>query len=140
MGKGVQFRAAGALMQAYDNCKIVNWAVLYDKGINCKYSGGDPTESRETLEEFLKLLGQSGTTAIYTLNLYEDLPKGGKILPKTDADYSFNFLLFDAFSQEFSPAQRVYSNTNQLLLDRLTAIEAKLCQEDQEPDEDEPKG
>lgn len=140
MGKGVQFRGAGALMRAYDNCKIVAWAVMYDKGINCKYSGSDETEARETLDQFLELLSQSGSTAVYTLNLYEGLPKGAKILPKTEADYSFNFTLFDNFSESnYSPSNRAYQERNQALLDRLTAIEAKLTREDNDM-EDEPTG
>jgi hypothetical protein len=136
MGKGVQFRGAGALLQAYDNCKIVNWAVLYDKGINCKYNGSDETEARETLEEFLKLLSQSGSTAVYTLNLYEGLSKGAKILPKTEADYSFNFTLYDNFNESaYNPSTRAYQGTTQILLDRLTAIEAKLSKEEDDEEE-----
>ena len=138
--KGVQFRGPGALMNAFDNCKITKWAVFYDKNINCKYQDENWSESRETLSAFLTLLSRSNSTSVYTLSLYEDLKKDQKIKPSTEPDYSYNFTLFDE-ELTGSPWHNRRSEEQLQMKERIEQLEAKLKLAEQESEyEDEPEG
>ena len=133
---GVQLRGMGAVLQAFDNLKISPWAVTYGKNINMKYAGASFPESRNTLQAFLQMLKDSDTVAVYTLHVYEDLPKGGKIKLSTEPDYSFNFLVTEDEAPRYA-RNRELAESNKVLTDRITALEAKLLlQEDEEEDEE----
>jgi hypothetical protein len=137
--KGVQFRGCGQLMQAFDNSKITKWAVFYDKNINCKYQEENWTESRETLRLFLELLSKSGSTAVYTLSLYEDLKKDQKIKASTEADYAYNFTLFD----DEMTGNQFYgrrAQESEAMQNRILQLEAKLKLAEEEDDEEEEGG
>jgi hypothetical protein len=135
---GVQLRGIEAIMRAYDNIKIVAWSVMYGKNINMKYIGTSFVEAREALRIFLEQLRDSQTTAVYTLNIYEDIPKDKKIRVSTESDYAFNFLVDDTEAPRF---QRYRDVDRQLqeLMDKNTKLEAKLLAMEEEED-DEPEG
>lgn len=139
--KGVQFRGIVAVMEVYDNLKIIAWAIACDKNINMKFHGNTWEESREALNTFLTQLEKSGTSSVYTLHLYEDLPKGAKIRLSLEPDYSFNFVVL---SDEDS--RGVYGGRNTAinsLLDKVTSLEAKLAAREaelEEEDDEEPGG
>lgn len=125
MASGIQFRGVASVMKAYDNIKIKAWSVMYGKLINMKYIGTDFHESREALRVFLDQLKLSDTTAVYTLNFYEDLPPKAKIKGSTEPDYAFNFLV----CEDEAPRHARYAEIVQVnndLTNRLTALEAKL--------------
>lgn len=140
MAKGVQFRGIPQILTAFQNMKLVKWCVKYDKNINAKYEGESETESNEMLSEFLKMLSSSGGSSVYTLCVYEDLKKGVKIKPSTEPDYSFNFTLFNM--EEFpNPFIGARVSTNQQILDKLTAMEARMLKYETEgPEEEERVG
>jgi hypothetical protein len=135
MSKGVQFRGIGQIIIAFENMKLPKWAVKYDKGIVCKFEGNDLTESSSTLKEFLKMLEKSRSESQYTLNVYEDLAKNAKIKPSTEADYTFYFLVFE---EEGTP-YAIRTNNNQQIIDKLTALEARLAIMDAEEEEEPEK-
>jgi len=111
---------------------------MYDKNICCKYSGASENESRETLEQFLKLLATSSSTAVYTLNLYEDLPVKTKIKPSLEADYAFNFTCYSDLGQESPFHSQAYGRMQQLQ-DTVTRLEAQAAARAAEQDlEEEP--
>jgi|SRR5580692_429809 hypothetical protein len=138
MSKGMQFRGVPAIVKAFGNMDLAKWSVKYDKGIVCKYDGSDKTEGYSKLQGFLTDLQKSGSEAIYTLNVYEDLPKGQKIKPSTEPDYSFYFSLFDAESYP-SPYMRRHE-ADQALLDKIEMMEAKIAKYEDEDDEPEKIG
>lgn len=132
--QGVQFRGVEAVMAVYDNLKIIAWSITYGKLINMKFVGSNWSEAREALKIFLEQLENSETSSVYTLNLYEDLPKGEKIRISTEPDYSFNFIL-----QANSDPRGLYGGRNtqiNTLLDKVTKLEAQLAirEDDDEPD------
>lgn len=136
MASGIQFRGLDAVMRAYDNNKVIAWSVMYGKLINAKYIGSDAHDAREMLNAFLLQLRESDTTAIYTLNLYEELPKNAKIKPSTEPDLAYNFLI----TEDQAPRHARYNeiaSVNQQLLDRITALEAKKALEEEEEDFEE---
>src|ERR1700733_730145 len=93
-GQGVQFRGVENVLQVYDNLKVQAWSITYGKNINMKFVGESWEEAREALNVFLCQLEASGTNAVYTLNLYEDLKgKATQIKLSTEPDYAFNFVL-----------------------------------------------
>jgi hypothetical protein len=136
MASGIQFRGMDHVMAAYDNNKIIAWAVLYGKLINAKYIGINQHEAREALRIFLTQLKMSDTTAVYTLNLYEDLPKNAKIKASTEPDLAYNFIVVDAEA----PRHARYAEITQInsdLQNRITALEARLAIADEDDDDDE---
>lgn len=136
---GVQLRGVSSIMTAFDNLKIAAWSVMYGRNINMKFAGNNFAESRNTLQGFLDLLKESDTTATYTLHIYEDLPKGAKIKLSTEPDYSFNFLVTEEEAPRYA-RNREIMESNRLLMDKVTALEARLQARDAEEDEPEPVG
>ncbi len=98
-GTSVQFVGLQEVMRAYDNMGVINWAVWQGKNPNFQYGGTDDNESRQELEEWLKMIAKRPNQAIYTLKFFEDW-KGGKI-PKTAVeDTAFNFRVLDEFDEQ----------------------------------------
>lgn len=62
---------------------------------------------------------------MYSLNLYEDLPKNQKIKPSTEPDYSFNFTLFEeeSYPNPYHGAGGSYGR----LQKKVEELEAKLA-------------
>lgn len=136
MASGIQFRGLTSLMAAYDNNKVIAWSVMYGKLVNAKYIGTNQHEAREALRIFLTQLRQSDTTAVYTLNLYEELPKGAKIKASTEPDLAYNFII----TEDEAPRHARYAEivqTNQDLLNRITALEGKLAIADSDDDDED---
>lgn len=130
----MQFRGVPDIVKAFSNMDLARWAVKYDKGIVCKYDGNDKTEAYSKLSEFLKNLERSGSEAIYTLNVYEDLAKGVKIKPSTEPDYSFYFTLFN--NDSYPSPYQVRRGADQDLIDKITALEAKVAKYETDDDDD----
>ncbi len=98
-GTSVQFVGLQEVMRAYDNMGVINWAVWQGKNPNFQYAGADDNESRQELEEWLKMIAKRPNQAIYTLKFFEDW-KGGKI-PKTAVeDTAFNFRVLDEYDEQ----------------------------------------
>jgi len=136
---GVQLRGVSSIMSAFDNLKIAAWSIMYGRNINMKYAGNNFAESRNTLQGFLDLLKDSDTTAMYTLHIYEDLPKGGKIKLSTEPDYSFNFLVTEEEAPRHARNREILES-NRILMDKVTALEARLAAREEDDDDEQPVG
>ena len=138
---GVQLRGVDAVLTAYDNIKIIAWSVMYGKNVNMKYVGKNWTEARAGLQAFLEQLRDSQTTAVYTLCIYEEIPKDGKIRASSEADYAFNFLVDESEPPRFAryrEGEKFFTD----MQNKITALEAKLAAKEMEEEdyEDEPQG
>lgn len=89
--KSVQFRDVEAVMDMYDNVKIIPFSIKQAGAINHYYEDDDAEEARQQLGWFLNKLNESGSEAIYTLCLYKNLKTD--IDEKTPCNLSWNFRL-----------------------------------------------
>lgn len=126
--RSVQFRNANDVLTAYVNRNVAPWSIWQNAQFMFKYEGNDINEGQGQLEEVLKVLQQSNAT--YTLKVYEDLPKNGKIKNNTPDDGSFNFRFIE-------DGYGVPGNANNALLTELRAM--KLQIEDLQNQETEPE-
>jgi hypothetical protein len=115
--QGIQARGKTAIMRLYDNAHVIAWSVCYGKNVNMKYAGQDENDARNTLDAFLDQLEASESAAVYTLRLYEQLPKGAIIKYSTEPDYAFNFLIVEDEPPRYG--------RNRDLIDRITKLEAE---------------
>lgn len=91
MGQAVQFQGINQVMKAYDLREDEKfWAVFQSKSFLHRGEG------RDNLVDFLNLLAQSESTAIYTLKVYDDVNSVSDIRERTEASGSFNFQLHEA--------------------------------------------
>lgn len=123
----VQFRGIESILQAYDNCEIPDWAFLQGKGIICAYNEGDQTEGRTRLEQWLGMLLDSRSTAVYALQLYKD--PGGDITNKTPYNFRFQCVLYDESTME--GFRGGFQNK------RIQELEARLAEKEAEEDDAE---
>ena len=92
--KAVQFRDVDSVVQMYINMKVPAFGVKQNSALNFKYQGDDLEEGGQQLRNFLDMLQDSESAAIYTLAIYEQ--PGDRITEKTPVDLSWNFRLRDA--------------------------------------------
>lgn len=138
MAKGVQYRGVASVIRAFENLGLAKWAIIYDNNVFHKYQDDNKAESDALFKQVIKALEAESSTAIYTLRFYEGLPKASKIKFSTEADYAFNFTLYDDLTP--SPYYQHRNSQFQLLEEKLTKIEAKLNAYDQDDDPNEKEG
>lgn len=129
----VQFKGVNAVVDAYTNREVAPWSLWQGKQFLFKYEGDSITEGATQLEATLEMLANS-SNAIYTLKVYEELGKGGKIKANTPDDGSFNFKL-NLDSQEVTQSQYGALRNMERLEQRLAGIEAALSNDDYEEPE-----
>lgn len=93
MGKSVQFTQQDHVIEAYTLRGVPMFAIFQGSQLLTKYEGSDIDEGAELLSQFLQML--SGSAAIYTLAVYEEIEKGQRISIKTPYHGSFNFRFQD---------------------------------------------
>src|SRR5262249_34048533 len=97
----VQFYGIDPVVEAYLNKRTPAFALWCGKELQFRYDG---TESEDvngvpSMEEGAQLLRAyleaiyPGSTALYTLKTYDEIPPGTKIRPSTEYDTAFNFKL-----------------------------------------------
>lgn len=91
MATGYEFLGLQETLAAFEARNVDSWAVFSGTRFIMKGQG------MNELEQFLAMIARSGTSAIYTLKVYEDLPAGTKLNSKTPDDGSYNFKLFDLY-------------------------------------------
>jgi len=128
MSVAVQFIGIDAVVKAFEYKKTAAWSIFQGRNLLHKHEGKDIDESADTLQEFLQMIS-TGTTAIYTLKVYESVEK---ITEKTGCDGSFNFRLVNEDTRQRT--NEYFDNGRSKLLERLEAIEQKL-NDDEEPEE-----
>ena len=129
----IQIKGLDNVVAAYTNREVAPWSLWQGKQFMFKYEGEDINEGASQLEQTLQMLAQS-SNAIYTLKVYEELGKGGKIKNNTPDDGSFNFKL-NLDSQEITANQYSTMNNRNEVLQRLAAIEEKLSNDEEEEEE-----
>ena len=125
MGKSVQFTQQDHVIDAYTLRGVPMYAIFQGAQLLTKYEGSDIDEGAELLSQFLQML--SGSAAIYTLAVYEEIAKGQRISIKTPYHGSFNFRFQDTtnFQQVSglgainSQLQKLSQEIEQLRRDRL---------------------
>lgn len=138
MAGSVQFRSLDAVLTAYENRNCAAWAICQGSQFMFKYEGSDAAEGAAQLQTILEAIAE-GSNAVYTLKVYEDMPKGQKIKSNTPHDGSFNFRLNEE-SQIITNGQYLRMNNTKELENKIAALEARLQEqeeEDDEPEEDE---
>lgn len=136
-----QFRGLDQTMSAYIANDVPTWALKNGPNqLLFKYDGVDESEGSQALAACLKMLQKGGSAAVYTLCVYDDWKKGGKIKNNTPYDNSFNFCLYEdeedrPYNQRKAAYQAEYD-------ERLTRMEAmiKNLSEPQEEEEEKVSG
>lgn len=134
----VQFRGVAPVVEAYELNKVPVWALFCGRNILGQYRGKSIDEGAQLLDAWLEKLKQGESTAAMQLRMYEEF-NGKPITPSTPENYSFQFRLLDDEEYERSrPGQ--YSRGNQVIMDRLDAIEKRqLALLEEETDGEEEK-
>jgi FtsZ-binding cell division protein ZapB len=141
----VQFRTIEDVIQAYENRDVPAWAIFAGNQFMFSFSGDSVTDGKAELEGILQKLSDNQSSAIYTLCIYEDLPKGGKIKSGTQNDGSFNFRLHE-YATNYIPGvpggrYGLMMNENKVLIDEIKALRMEVAElkskVDQESEEDQ---
>ncbi len=143
VSSSIQFRGIEPVLQAYSDRDVEAWSLWQGKQFLTKGIGSDP------LNQFLGILHESRSQAIYTLKVYEDFTTADdlkKIKSNTADDGSFNFRLNEPNENGMlytSGTGNGYPNGNYSLLKRFEALEDKIGAlldpgEEEEPEEEKP--
>lgn len=130
MFESVQFRGIPNTIAAFNSRDCEVWSVWNKKQMLCKGTGADQ------LENFLKMVAQSGTKAVYTLKIYEDFQEAKQVKSNTPDDGSINFVLIDDEQYEIERKARSGPSLNE----RLDKIEMLLSQQEEEEEEENEPG
>jgi hypothetical protein len=127
--KNVQFRGIDTVLKAYENRNCPAWSLWVAKQFLFKYEGSTVEDAKGNLEETLAMIEENGSTAIYTLKIYEDLKQGQKITEKMECHGSFNFRLQDDPNEYRRGSNALESKIN-ALQKRIDEYEAEEEEED----------
>lgn len=135
ISQSVQFASIDEVLGAYMNRQVPAWSIWQKTQFMFKYEGRDIEQGAAMLQKHLQVLSRSA--AIYTLKVYEDLPKTAKIKSNTPDDGSFNFRFVD------SPySTNGYNGGNNALLQEIAELKLQIAalQEQGEDDTDDSLG
>lgn len=137
MAASVQFKGLECVVKAFENRGVDTFSIFQAKQFMFKGDGVDE------LSEILKSLENSGTSAVYTLKIYEKT-LSDKVKNNTSDDGSFNFKLNENDSERYGvPAKSHPGSNGSYLLSRLDELENKigaaLAKDEEEEDEEEEK-
>lgn len=145
----VQFYGIEPVLEAYGNASCPRFSLWTGKLLLLKYDGWKDDEfvkpsmeeGLQTLNNYLNAMYQ-GSTAIYTLKLYEDMTDKQKITPSTEYSTAFNFKVNESLGQQgMGVVRQPYGvmaelqKTNQ----RIDALIEAMNNDDEEEDEPEEK-
>lgn len=115
----IQFRGLGQVLTAFENRGVEAWSLWDGKAFMFKGVG------QNDLTTILESLDKGGTTAIYTLKVYEDITDAKKIKSSTECDGSFNFRLYEREGEFMSPHNRSFESTR-ALEERMNQFEERI--------------
>lgn len=138
-----------SVMQWFDtNAKTPYWSVNDSKGdILFYYAGKDENESRDHLENNLRMAEQQGVEATLTLRIHAKLPKSGYFEKKDTGMVVTHFRPTSFTPTAYQPLQTMGYANNQLL-DEIRSLKAEISaikmqqemmddeEEDEEPEEE----
>ena len=131
-----------AVMQWYDvNAKTCLWSVVDSKGdILFYYCGKDENESREHLENNIRMAEAQGVESTLTLRIHPKLPKSGYFDSKSERMIVTHFRPSSFTPSAYQPIQTMGYPNNQLL-DEIRSLKAEISaikmQQEMEEDEEE---
>lgn len=109
MGASVHFWGAENVVKMYKAREVCPWSLWQGNQFLFKYEGDDIEEGAAALRKIFAAMCES-TNALYTLKIYEELPKGNRISRTTPDHGSFNFRLqLEAQGLNHQEAQSVAS-------------------------------
>lgn len=117
----IQFRGIAQVIRAFEDRGADAWSIWDGKAFLFRGVGAPEFET------LLRSLDTSGSTAIYTLKVYDDIDNAKKIKPSTECDGSFNFRLYDRDIEESYRPGQSWTQTKQLE-ERFTALEQRMNQ------------
>lgn len=138
---------ADAVLQWYDvNAKTCLWSVVDSKGdILFYYCGKDENESREHLENNIRMAEAQGVESTLTLRIHPKLPKSGYFDSKSERMIVTHFRPTSFTPSSYQPMQQIGYANNQLL-DEIRSLKAEISaikmQQDmmeEEEEDDEPE-
>lgn len=110
---------------------IANWAVVCGNDLLECYEDNNLEAGTALLTTYLSELAANRSNGFYSLRVYDDLPKNGRIRIKTEAARSFRFSLSEEKSTD--------TQLNREILERLERIETRQAVEMNDPDGEEKK-
>lgn len=134
----VQFRNKESVIDAYSSRKVAAWSIWQGRQFMFKYEGKDIEEGLSQLDETLNAISK-GSTAIYTLKVYEELSTGKgvvKIKSNTPDDGSFNFRLNDPEGVPTVGQMNTYQRTDELK-QHIAMLENRIKELEEDEDEEE---
>jgi hypothetical protein len=117
------FKGIDAVVKAYIMQDIPAWSIGNGATLMFKYAGSDIAEGEQQLRQTLEALAVGGSSALYSLRVYEDFP-GGKIKSNTPWDASFNFYAFE--DESMLPFQQGRASMSREMDNRLKAMEESI--------------
>lgn len=131
----VQIRGAKNVIAAYKSNEAASFAIFCGKDLLTKYQGEDLEEGSEKLGEFVEVIRQAGSGALYQLRQFDEQVK--RITNETPWDYSFRFKVCESESEEGGP---VYNGLRQEVAELKALVLAQQQMEDEEEDEPQTVG
>ena len=119
MAKSIHFRNIEDTVNAVKSTGYEAWSVWEQNLLLCKGIGTDD------LQQFLDLLSDGGTNAIYTVKYYAKIADKDDIKNNTAHDGAFNFKM-NGDGQEITQAQYGSIKHSNELQNRVSGIEAKI--------------
>ena len=133
VGNSIQFNDADTVLNMYKNRGLAPWSIFQRSQMMFKFDGTDLTEGAAQLDKHLDAL-EDGGACLYTLKVYEDLPKGSKIKSNTPDAGGFNFAL-NEIQRDASGKRIAGVGTNRALESKLDALAMRVEQLAGEGDE-----
>jgi tetratricopeptide (TPR) repeat protein len=125
------FFGKGQILEAAHSQGCPRWACCQGKNIVAKYICDDMDESVSMLEEWLDKIQHS--TEVWAIKFYEDDIK--KIDSKTPHSCGFTFRMQE--EEDYKNYVGAYKNNSQIVINKLEAIETRLNQLEEDPEEEE---
>jgi hypothetical protein len=129
--RSVQFLGVKNAVRAYKNMGIPNWAVVCGNDLLECYEDNNLEAGMALLTTYLTELAANRSNGYYSLRVYDDLPKNGRIRIKTEAARSFRFSLSEEKSSD--------TQLNREILERLERIESRQAVEMNDTEGEEKK-
>lgn len=130
VSSSIQFFGRDAALQAFEHRQVEVWSLWQGRNLLTKGEGA------QQLAEYLDMIANGGTNAIYTVKVYEDLNDVKKVKSNTPDDGSYNFRLNDP-NQSPTASQIGSMNRTDLLFQEIRSLHERLDKMDAVDDHDD---
>jgi hypothetical protein len=135
ISSSIHFRSMAEALTAFEARGVDVWSLWQGRQFLTKGSG------REDLQSFLNMIMNSGSSAVYTVKIYEEIDEPKKIKSTTPDDGSFNFRLQepDAVGGNYtSPLSKRMEKLEEMIVEMREAQIRREAEEEEEYEEKEP--